>query len=137
MPVAGNWLSKVVAAFDHVAGLPGRSHFSLVFVDKNTIKKLNRSYRGKNSPTDVLSFTDNDESFIQPVEKNKSLGEVVICSEITKEQAKRFRQPLKWEVARLIIHGLAHLVGFDHEHCSNKQVKEMFDLERRALELLK
>ncbi|HNW09477.1 MAG TPA: rRNA maturation RNase YbeY [bacterium] len=137
LPVANSWLKTVVDVFNRVVVIPGRPQVSLVFVDKNSIKKLNRLYRRQNRPTDVLSFTDDGDDFIQPTEERITLGEIVICSEIAKDQARQFKQPLKWEVARLVIHGLAHLAGFDHENCSKEAAQEMLAVERRALELLK
>lgn len=91
LPVANSWLKTVVDVFNRVVVIPGRPQVSLVFVDKNSIKKLNRLYRRQNRPTDVLSFTDDGDDFIQPTEERITLGEIVICSEIAKDQLFNWR----------------------------------------------
>ena len=78
---------------------------SVAFVDQTTIRKCNRDYRGKNLVTDVLSFELGDST----------LGEVLICYPIASQQAKDKKIKVKDEIALLIIHGVLHLLGHDHE----------------------
>jgi probable rRNA maturation factor len=90
---------------------------SISFVPPAEIKRLNRMYRHKNKPTDVLSFNMNE---------GKYLGDVIICPSIAKVNAARYGSTFKSEISRLVAHGLLHLLGYDHG-------KKMFDLEEKIL----
>lgn len=76
---------------------------SIAIIDKEEIKKLNRKYRKKNKPTDVLSFLYDN------------FGELVFCPQIMEENAKSHRISFNQELKRVLIHGLLHLTGEDHE----------------------
>lgn len=76
---------------------------SLVFIKKTTSKKLNNSYRGKNKPTNVLSFS-----------LNKNEGEIFLTPEIIKKETKKFDKNIRNLTAFLFIHGLLHLKGMEH-----------------------
>jgi len=86
---------------------------TIVFVADEAIKKLNRQFRGKNYATDVLSFTSEAEAF--EVDQQKHLGEVVISVQRAAAQARDNGLSFSNEVKQLILHGLLHLSGHDHE----------------------
>ena len=86
---------------------------AIVFVADAAIKKLNRQFRGKNYATDVLSFPTEHERFEKHLKTN--LGEVVISLDRAAAQAKDNGLTFTNEVAQLILHGLLHLRGYDHE----------------------
>ncbi len=86
---------------------------SVAFVDKDEIWKLNRDYRNKNQPTDVLSFTHKEAG---------TLGEVIICYEVAADQAQHAGVKVRDELIRLITHGVLHLFGHDHEKKSQEKV---------------
>ena len=86
---------------------------AIVFVGDEAIKKLNRQFRGKNDATDVLSFPSQAEAF--EVEPQSQLGEVVISVHRAMAQAKEHGLTFSGEVKQLILHGLLHLCGYDHE----------------------
>ncbi len=86
---------------------------SLVFVGPGRIKKLNKQYRKKNRVTDVLSFPARAEVFVQEDNKN-FLGEIVICLRVVKKTSKRENIPFEEELARVFIHGILHILGYDH-----------------------
>ena len=94
---------------------PKLSEVSVSFVSKEVIKGLNVQYRGVDNITDVLSFP-----FCSPEEwqKNKGmpvvLGDIVICTDVAREQAELYGHSLKRELGFLTVHGLLHLVGYDH-----------------------
>jgi probable rRNA maturation factor len=88
---------------------------SISFVSRSAMKKLNGTYRKKNKPTDVLSFNMNEGDV---------LGDVVICPAVARQNAKKYGVSIKSEVARLVTHGLLHLLGYDHG-------KKMFDLQEK------
>jgi probable rRNA maturation factor len=84
---------------------------TLVFVSDDALKKLNRRFRGKNYATDVLSFPSGAQQF----EDQKDLGEVIISVQRAAAQAKEHGLSFSVEVKQLILHGLLHLSGYDHE----------------------
>jgi probable rRNA maturation factor len=86
---------------------------SIVFVSNAAIRKLNRQYRGKDYATDVLSFPSQHEGFEKELKTN--LGEVVISLDRAAAQAKENGLTFSNEVEQLILHGLLHLRGYDHE----------------------
>lgn len=91
----------------------GNRDATIVFVSDAAIRKLNRQFRGKDLPTDVLSFPAQPESFETGAET--ALGEIVISLARAHAQAKENGLTLVNEVEQLILHGLLHLCGHDHE----------------------
>lgn len=92
----------------------------LAIVDDETIRRLNRDHRRRDSATDVLSFPSGDGQF---------LGDVVISVETARRQAADYDASLQREVQRLLIHGLLHLMGHDHHRPGER--KKMVAEERR------
>lgn len=85
-----------------------KSDISVAFVGKKEIKAFNKKYRKKNKPTDVLSF-------IYFNSKKILSGEVIICPKIVEENAKQSGYDFKLEIMKVLIHGILHLLGYDHE----------------------
>ena len=83
---------------------------SIVFVGPRAMQSLNRAYRGKDYATDVLSFVYEDHS-----EGNVLLGDIVIAPSVAVENARRFGTGAEAEIRRLLVHGILHLLGYDHE----------------------
>lgn len=94
-------------------GLPGDAEISLLLCDNETIRVLNRDWRGKDAVTDVLSFPllDGDSSL---PEGELLLGDIIISLERAGEQAREFGHTLEREFLYLFVHGLLHLLGYDH-----------------------
>ena len=103
----------------------------LVFTDEEGIRSLNASTRGKDAVTDVLSFPNLENIFCKPIRKadfpfdtdeegNLFLGSVVICRQRAAQQAEEYGHSLEREVYYLAVHGLCHLLGYDHEEESDK-----------------
>jgi probable rRNA maturation factor len=86
---------------------------TVVFVSDRTMRDLNRRWRGKRGTTDVLSFPAGQEEF-EKVE-GKTLGDVIISAEQARRQAAEHGLDFDGEVAQLVLHGLLHLCGYDHE----------------------
>jgi len=103
-----------------------RAELSIALVGDREMRPLNAKYRKKNQTTDVLSFFVED----QPVSGGKILGDVVISVEQARCQAKERGKTLKSEMATLLIHGILHLLGYDHEK-SPRQARIMFAYERK------
>ncbi len=108
----------------------GGAGLSLTLVNDGAIRALNREYRGKDAPTDVLSFPlDGDGADAVPV-RERLLGDVVISVETARRQAADYDAPLQREIYRLLIHGLLHLMGHDHHAAQERRTM------RRAERLL-
>jgi probable rRNA maturation factor len=95
----------------------GSAEISVTFVDNARIAELNKKYRSKDSPTDVLSFPMGEKGQYDIDEDNgcKILGDIVISMERAMEQANLYGHPLQREVAYLTVHSMLHLLGYDHE----------------------
>ena len=89
---------------------------SLAFVGKEEIRKINKKFRHKNSPTDVLSFE---------IKEGNLLGELVICPAVVGENAKKYGVSEEYEMMKIFIHGVLHLCGYDHER--SKQEAEAME----------
>ncbi len=111
--------------FDYLR-IDANYEISILVTDDKTIHHYNKEYRGKDKPTDVLSF---------PLEDDIMLGDIVISLDTAKRQALEYDIMLDREAAFLFIHGLLHLLGFDHER-SIEDEKEMFLLQEEILKKL-
>lgn len=86
--------------------------FNVIFVDSETIQDINKNYRNIDRVTDVISFALEDNKTIEL--DHRLLGDIYICYERSKEQAIEYNHSLMREVSFLMIHGLLHLLGYDH-----------------------
>lgn len=95
--------------------------FSVIFVDEETIKEINRDYRGLDRVTDVISFAfeDNGKMVYNNV---RLLGEIYICIPRMIEQSKEYGHSEKRELSFLAVHGLLHLLGYDHMKKEDEEV---------------
>lgn len=107
---------------------------SLSFVDDKTIQQLNKQYRNKDKPTDVLSFSLREGEFgnINP----DVLGDIVISIETAASDASKNSLSLKQEIDFLIIHGLLHLLGYNHENTTKEETKKMQNKQKELFNLL-
>lgn len=106
-------------------------------VEDREIQSLNREYRGRDVPTDVLSFPliDRDDLDKQvPTEIEVLLGDIIISAERADEQAKEYGHSFQRELAYLTVHGILHLLGYDHS--SPQEEKVMRAKEEEILEIL-
>ena len=88
----------------------------VVLADAATVRDLNRLYRGRDEPTDVLSFAAHEgEAFVRAPDEPPSLGEVIVCLPLAEQQALAAGRPVAGAVSHLLVHGLLHLLGYDHE----------------------
>src|SRR5580704_4258751 len=95
----------------------GRREVTVCFVEDREIARLNRRFRGKPKPTDVLSFPANGDGAkgFSHEEGEKLLGDIAISPQAARRNAKRFGRTLDAELRVLILHGVLHLAGYDHE----------------------
>ena len=101
---------------------------SVNLVSKEEIQKLNKEHRGKDAPTDVLSFPVDAEA--------GDLGDIFICLSIAKKRAEDDNMTIEKELSWLTIHGFLHLLGYDHDK-SEEEARKMDQLEKQILERLK
>ncbi|EFM63475.1 conserved hypothetical protein [Brucella sp. NF 2653] len=134
---AGNWpdeasleslVSKSVAAAWNNLGLKSAtSELSVVFTDDASIQLLNGEWRGKDKPTNVLSFP----AF--PVKAGSQpgplLGDIVIARETVEREAKEEGKPIENHLSHLVVHGFLHLLGYDHETDEEAEVMEARERE--------
>jgi len=95
------------------------NELTLVFLKSADMKKINFQFRKKNKPTDVLSFAPSDSD---------SLGELLFCCDVLKKQAREQKHSEGHEFLYMLIHGMLHLLGYDHE-LSQKEEKLMFNIQ--------
>jgi probable rRNA maturation factor len=97
-------------------------------VGRTESRRLNARYRGRDKPTNVLSFPAAE----LPAGPEKPLGDLVICPEVLRSEARQQHKTLRAHWAHLVVHGTLHLVGYDHEH-----PKDAIRMERREIAVLR
>jgi len=132
-----DWVRKIAQAVLKAEGVASPYEVGLVFTDSETVKQLNRDYRGVDEPTDVLAFymlppKGTDSSFVLPPDGVTRLGEVIISYPQAAEQAKEQGLSPVRELALLVIHGILHLLGYDHKEPGEES--KMRERERELLE---
>jgi probable rRNA maturation factor len=117
-----NWLQGIVLKTLEAEGIISLAEIGLVITDSTTIQKLNNIYRGDDKPTDVLAFhmitntsQEPEQPFVGPPDGVNHLGEVVISYTQAVKQAQEQGHGIEQELALLIVHGVLHLLGYDHE----------------------
>ena len=132
-PVDKNFLKKVLRKV--LKGERKNLDLSIALVSPERIRKLNKKYRGENQATDVLAFGGNEILYnkYQIPKSLKNWSELVICPKEVKKNAKIFGQTFKRELANCLIHGILHLLGYNHE----KHVKKAREIEKKQNYYLK
>lgn len=120
-----------------VLGLGDDYDLSLVICGRKTIRNINRDYRKIDRVTDVISFAciDSEDDFGDEYEDNFYLGDIFINTERVKSQAKAYGHSIKREFVFLFVHGLLHLLGYDHMNEEDEKV--MFGFQKKIVEDLK
>ncbi|MBI4120153.1 MAG: rRNA maturation RNase YbeY [Parcubacteria group bacterium] len=101
--------------------------FGLVFVSSQKMRQLNKRYRGRNHPTNVLSFETGPSNEL-------GAGDVVLCPSVIKAEAKKYGFTQKNWMTRLVVHGILHLAGYGHD--TRKDTEVMENTETRILNKL-
>ena len=112
--------------------LLGPAELTIRFVDAEEGKALNREYRGKDYATNVLTFAYNEGEELgdeEPVQ-----ADIVLCTDVLQREADEQKKTVEEHVAHLVVHGVLHAQGFDHEH--DEEAEEMEQLERDIMEAL-
>ncbi|WP_404345255.1 rRNA maturation RNase YbeY [Vreelandella venusta] len=107
-----------------------RLELTIRFVDEEESQALNSDYRGKDKPTNVLSFPfENPPGITLPL-----LGDLIICHAVVAQEADEHQKPLAHHYAHMVVHGTLHLMGYDH--IDEQEAEEMEQLERELLATL-
>jgi probable rRNA maturation factor len=111
---------------------------SIKMSDSEEVQQLNKSYRGKDRPTNVLSFPLMDQSMLDTLLHNMDgeilLGDIILAKTVCEEEAEEKQISLENHVTHLIVHGTLHLLGYDHQE--NAEALLMEELEVKALQTL-
>lgn len=129
--ITKDFIKKIARDILEMLSLEG-VEIGITLTDNKTIKQLNKQWRNKDKPTDVLSF---------PMEecigyRYRLLGDVVISLPFAKKQAQEIGLTYKEEILRLLIHGILHLIGYDHEK-SEEDERIMFEIQEKIFEKIK
>ena len=120
------WVSRAVAATGATRG----HEVSVRVVDKEEIRQLNRDYRGKDQPTNVLSFPSGPIEGL-PAYEVVPLGDIVVCAGVVADEAEAQGKRPADHWAHMLVHGTLHLMGFDHQE--ETQAAEMEGMETEIL----
>lgn len=125
--------APVQAAAEHAlaaAAAPAPCALTVTLTTTEAVQALNREYAGKDEPTDVLSFPAEDTPYAVEPGEPPYLGDVIIALPVAAEQAERLGRSLADEVQMLAIHGVLHLMGYDHD--TDEEQAEMSAAEADA-----
>jgi probable rRNA maturation factor len=114
------------------AALLGPAELTIRFVDAAEGQTLNRDYRAKDYATNVLTFAYNEGEELaadEPVQ-----ADIILCTDVLQREAEEQKKTVEEHTAHLVVHGVLHAQGYDHEH--EEEAGEMEDLERDILEAL-
>lgn len=113
------WTQAALTALDH----GGKHRLSIRIVDTEESAALNSQYRHKKGPTNILSFPVPDEA-----RHTGLLGDLAICAPVVKREAEEQQKPLQHHWAHLVIHGVLHLLGYDHEKPAEARTMETLEI---------
>lgn len=125
-----SYLDKIINKTLEMEGVDS-SIFSIVFIDDEKMHELNKTYRGIDRTTDVLSFAFEDNNKL--CYNIRQLGEIFVSIPRMQEQAKEYGHSEVRELSFLVVHGLLHLLGYDHTK-GEKEEKEMFSKQELVLD---
>jgi len=131
-------LAVDLEALEKIAEALSSKEVELIITDDETIQKLNAEHRGKDNTTDVLSFPM-EAPFTEQSIFGMPLGSIIIAESFVKEKASAFSHSTQDELSLLFIHGMLHLLGFDHENddgemrAREKELIEQFDLPKSLI----
>lgn len=123
-------LRAIEAAADALDSDTGGAELAVMLTDDDHIRQLNASFRGKDKPTNVLSFPAAQPE-VQPDGAPRMLGDIAIAYQTVRREADDEDKPFDHHLSHLAVHGFLHLVGYDHE--TDEEAEEMEDAERAIL----
>ena len=127
---------RVVREVLRQAEAPEESEVSVLYVDDEEMRGLNEEFRGIDRATDVLAFAMNEGETFPAIEERRLLGDVVVSLESALRQSRQQRHSPRREIAVLLVHGVLHLLGYDHETAQRENKSRMRHVESACLERL-
>lgn len=131
-----NQLEELLNLAARQEGIAAESEVSITFVDNEKIREINREFRGKDQPTDVISFAMEEmgegEIKVLGTDMPTVLGDLIISIPRTIEQAGEYGHSFMRELGFLTVHGFLHLIGYDHE--TQEDEEKMFSRQREILD---
>jgi probable rRNA maturation factor len=112
-----------------LAGTARPVELAILLADDALVQRLNRDYRGKDKPTNVLSFPAADGSAIPDGGAPLLLGDVVLAGETVSREARAQRKPMAAHLSHLVVHGVLHLLGYDHVRAGEARRMEALETE--------
>jgi probable rRNA maturation factor len=128
--LAEDWVREWVERALDAEGVARNAGVDVLVTDDETVRELNRDYLGIDEPTDVLSFPMAEEyggalpdapAFVTPPDDILHLGEIIIAYPYAVRQAQEEQHEVEWEIAHLLVHGVLHLLGYDHLEPDDEQ----------------
>jgi len=127
--IINNAVPAAIMAADAPDALAGREiEVSVVLTDDPAVRTLNREYRGKDKPTNVLSFAALDGDDPLPPSGPVHIGDIILALETLQREAEELGKPLQDHFTHLLIHGTLHLLGYDHENDADANVMESLEI---------
>ena len=118
------WFSSLKGEYEKSISKLGCCSFNLAFLTKAEIQDMNKRFAGNNKPTNVLSFPSNED-----LTEERFLGDIAICSELIIEEAISQGIETQDHLIHIFVHGVLHLLGFDHEEHSSAQQMESLEIK--------
>lgn len=100
-------------------------HLSILLTDNETIQKLNQQFRGKDKPTNVLSFPPHDSLILE----HHTLGDLAFSFDLVQHEAEKDHKSFLNHMTHLTIHGILHLLGYDHTHDDEAEIMETLEID--------
>ena len=120
------WFSSLKGEYENSVSKLGNCSLNIAFLTKVKIQEMNKMFAGNDKPTNVLSFPANEDH-----KEDRFLGDIAICSELIIEEAISQGKETQDHLIHIFVHGVLHLLGFDHEE--NSSAEQMESLEIRIL----
>lgn len=136
VPAIEELVRDILAHASKEEGLTGELELSVTFMTDDEIQLINAQYRGKDVPTDVISFaleelSEGEVMIIQTPDMPRVLGDIIISLDTANRQAAEYGHDLRREIGFLALHGFLHLLGYDH--LTEDEEKEMFGKQKEIL----
>ena len=119
-----SWFSSLKGEYEKSISKLGHCSFNLAFLTKAEIQDMNKRFSGKDNPTNVLSFPSERD-----LTKQRFLGDIAICSELIVEEAMSQGKETRDHLIHIFVHGVLHLLGFDHEQHSSADQMESLEVK--------
>ncbi len=130
-----DYCTRALQALEKVIKKPQQGSINLIVIDEEEMARMNQQFRGKEGPTDILTFSYRGKSGLEmPGSPDLVVGEIYLCLEKIQSYAKESGKTYKKQLEYIIIHGLVHLMGYDH--ATDADWREMEKVEKKIQSLL-